>query len=63
MQELDEELVKAGRYTERREILKIAEELIEDYKGKLRRYKETIIRKPAQSGYKPKDKFKRKFKV
>ncbi|CAG2240676.1 unnamed protein product [Mytilus edulis] len=61
MQELDEELVKAERYTERREFFKIVEELIEEYKEKLRRYKETLNRKPAQSAYKPKDKFKRKF--
>ncbi|VDI05185.1 Hypothetical predicted protein [Mytilus galloprovincialis] len=61
MQELDEEFMKAGRYTERREFFKIVEELIEEYKEKLRRYKETINRKPAQGAYKPKDKFKRKF--
>ncbi|CAC5365227.1 unnamed protein product [Mytilus coruscus] len=61
MQELDEELLKLQRYSERRDFFKVVQELIEEYKEKLRRYKETIARKPIQSGFKPKDKFKRKF--
>ncbi|CAC5421860.1 unnamed protein product [Mytilus coruscus] len=58
MQELDEELLKSQRYSD---FFKVVQELIEEYKEKLRRYKETIARKPTQSGFKPKDKFKRKF--
>ncbi|CAC5418503.1 unnamed protein product [Mytilus coruscus] len=61
MQELDEELLKSQRYSERRDFFKVVQELIEEYKEKLRRYKETIARKPTQSGFKPKNKFKRKF--
>lgn len=47
MQESDEELVKAGRFTERPNCFKIVDELIEEYREKLRRYKEAINRKTS----------------
>ena len=58
IEDLDNELVKTAQFAERAEFFKTTQELINEYKEKLRRYKE-VIGRPAPS--KPKDKFKRRF--